>query len=85
VIEDRQKAVGVGGKVTANEIGCLVDDVVKKSWVLMGEAVVILLHTCEARRKFRDEISRLQGSSSQTFSHFACWLNMESMMRMKAS
>jgi len=43
VIEDRQQAVGVRGKVTAHEIGCLVDDVVKKSWVLMGEAVVILL------------------------------------------
>ena len=43
VIKDRQQAVGVRGKVTAHEIGCLVDDVVKKSWVLMGKAVVILL------------------------------------------
>ena len=43
VIENRQQAVGIGRQVDPHDIGLLVDDVVKEAWILVREAVVILL------------------------------------------
>ena len=41
--------------------------------------------TCEASRKLSEAIGRRQGMCRVTFSHLACWLNIESMMWMNAS
>jgi hypothetical protein len=43
VIEDRQKTVRVRRQVTANDAGLLVDHMIEKAGILMGESVVILL------------------------------------------
>jgi hypothetical protein len=43
VIEDRQKAIGIGRQVGAHDVGLLIDDVVDKTGILVREAVVILL------------------------------------------
>ena len=42
VIDHRQQAVGIRWQIDAHDLGLLVDDVVDKSGVLMGEAVVVL-------------------------------------------
>ena len=43
MIEDRQQTIGVGRQINPYDIGLLVDHVIQKSRILMGEAVVILL------------------------------------------
>ncbi len=43
VVEDRQKAIGVGGKIDPHNRSLLVDHMIEKARVLMREAVVILL------------------------------------------
>ena len=86
VIEDRQQAVGVGRQVHAHDIGLLVDDVVEKAGILMREAVVILLPDVGGEQIVqRRDLPRARAVPRVTFSHLACWLNIESTMRMKAS
>jgi hypothetical protein len=41
--------------------------------------------TCDVSRMFSEAIGRRQAIWPETFSHFACWLNIESTMWMKAS
>jgi hypothetical protein len=43
VVEDRKEAVGIGGQVTAHDVGLLVDDVIKEAGILVSETIVILL------------------------------------------
>ena len=43
VIEDREKAIGVRRQIDAHDIGLLIGDMIQKSRILVGEAIVILL------------------------------------------
>ncbi len=43
VIDHRQQAIRIGRQVNPDDIGLLVDHVVKKAGILVGEAVVVLL------------------------------------------
>ncbi len=43
MIENREETVGVGRQIAAHDIGLLVDDVIQKTGVLMGEPVMVLL------------------------------------------
>src|SRR5690606_33803862 len=42
VVHDGKQTVGVGGKIDANDLGLLVDDVIYESGILMAESVVVL-------------------------------------------
>jgi hypothetical protein len=85
VIEDRQQTIGVGRQVNAHDIGLLVDHVVEKTGILVREAVVILLPDVGGQQIIQRRDLPAPGQFHVTFSHLACWLNIESTMRMKAS
>ena len=85
MIKDDKKAVGVGRKVDAHDIRLLVDDVVEEAWVLVGESVMVLLPDVGGEQIVQRGDIAPPRKFPQTFSHLACWLNMESTMRMKAS
>ena len=85
VIGHRQEAVGVGRKVDADDFGLLVDHVIDEARILVAEAVVVL--SPDVARE--EVVQRGDGPAPRdlalTFSHLACWLNMESTMWMNAS
>ena len=85
VIKDRQQAVGVGRQVDAHDIGLLVDDVVEEAGILVREAVVILLPDVGGEQIVERSDLPPPRQLRVTFSHLACWLNIESTMRMNAS
>ena len=51
----------------------------------MGEAIVVLLPDVRSKQVVQRRVLRRHGSSSVTFNDFACWLNIESTIRKKAS
>ena len=85
VVGDREQRVRVGRQVDADDLGLLVHDVVDEAGVLVGEAVVVLAPDVRAEEVVERGDRPPPRDSRVTFSHFACWLNIESMMWMNAS
>ena len=79
------KSVRVGRQIDANDLGLLVDDVVDEARILVREAVVILAPDVRGQQVVERGDRPSPGSRAVTFSHFACWLNIESTMWMNAS
>jgi hypothetical protein len=85
VIGHRQQAVGVGRQIDAHDVGLLVGDMIDEAGILMREAVVILPPDMRGQQIVQRRDRLAPGDVRLTFSHLACWLNIESMMWMKAS
>ena len=85
VIDDREQRIGVRWQVDADDVGFLVRHVVDEAGILVGKAVVVLAPDMRSQQVGQRGHGLRQGISCDTFSHLACWLNMESMMWMKAS
>jgi hypothetical protein len=85
MIGDREQRVGVGRQIDAHDVGLLVDHVIDEAGVLMAEAVVVLPPDVRGEQVIERRDGPAPGNVRVTFSHLACWLNMESTMWMKAS
>ena len=85
VVHDRQQRVGVRRQVHANHVGLLVDDVIDEARILVGEAVVVLPPDVRREQVVQRGDGPAPRNSRVTFSHLACWLNIESTMWMNAS
>ncbi len=86
VVGDREQAVGVRRQIDADDLGLLVHHVIDEARILVREAVVILPPDVGAEQVIqRRDRAAARGCDCSTFSHLACWLNIESTMWMKAS
>ena len=86
VVHHREQAVGVRRQVDADDLGLLVDHVVDEAGVLVREAVVVLPPDVRGQQDSSARRSAAARADPRvTFSHLACWLNIESMMWMNAS
>ena len=85
MVGDRKQAIGVRRQIDANDLGLLVGHVVDEAGILMAEAVVVLPPDMRTRGSSARRSAAATGCRCTTFSHLACWLNIESMMWMNAS
>ena len=80
MVHHRQQAVGIRREVDAHHFRLLVHDMIDEPGVLMREAVVILPPDMRGQQVIQRVIFRRHGRFAVTFSHLACWLNIESTM-----
>ena len=85
MIGDREQAVRIGRKIDAHDAGFLVDHDVDEARILMAEAVVILPPDVRREQVVQGRDGPAPRHRAATFSHLACWLNIESTMWMNAS
>ena len=86
VVGRRQQGVGVRRQVDPDHLGLLVHHVVDEARVLVGEAVVVLPPDVRGQQVVqRGDRPPPGDAAGSTFSHLACWLNIESTMWMNAS
>ncbi len=85
VVRHRKKRIGVRRQIDPDDVRFLVDDVVDEARILVAEAIVVLPPDMRTEEIVQRADRPSPGISLQTFSHFACWLNIESTMWMKAS
>ncbi len=80
MVHHREQAIGVGRQVHPHDFRLFVDHVIDEARILMGEAVVILAPDVGRQDVIQRRDARAQARPRVIFSHFACWLNIESMM-----
>ncbi len=85
MVHDGEERVRVRRQVDADDLGLLVHDVVDEAGILVGEAVVILAPDVRREEIVEGRDGAPPRNPAVTFSHFACWLNIESTMWMNAS
>ena len=73
-----QQRVGVGRQIDPHDFGLLVHDVIDEARILMAEAVVVLTPDVRRQQIIERRDRPRHGISRVTFSHLACWLNIES-------
>ena len=81
----QSRRVGVRRQVDADGIGLLVGDEIDEAGILMAEAIVILPPDMRGQEVVERSDRASPGEPRETFSHLACWLNIESTMWMNAS
>jgi hypothetical protein len=85
VVGHGEQRVRIGRQVDAHDFGLLVGHVVDEAGVLVAEAVVVLPPDMRGQQVVQRRDGPRQGIRRATFSHLACWLNIESTMWMNAS
>ena len=86
VIGHAQQAIGIRRQIDARHVRALVGDHVQKSRILMSEAVVVLTPDQGSDQQIQRRNRSAPGRLFLDFSsHFACWLNIESMTWTNAS
>jgi hypothetical protein len=85
VIDDPQQAIGVGRQIDPHDVRLLIHDHFDEARILVTEPVVVLPPDVRGEKIMRDAMGWRQERARETFSHLACWLNIESTMCTKAS
>ena len=80
MIHHRQQAIGIGRQVDAHDLGLLVHHVIDEAGILVREAIVVLPPDMRGQQVVERGDLAPPGQAAVTFSHLACWLNIESTM-----